>query len=214
MNALDLFEQATSTDSDRLYGVVIGIVRENKDPQGLGRVLVELPTLSGDKILHWARVASLMAGPQRGAFFLPEKDDEVLVAFEHGYVGLPYVLGALWNGKDRPPDTNANGENNLRFIRSRSGHVVRLDDTKNYEKIEIIDKSGNNSITFDTSKNAITIKSDGDISIEATRGTIKLSAKKVEISSSADTKIQAKGGITADGSPGPTVIKGSTVNLN
>jgi len=212
MNA-DLFGQ-TGQERKRTYGVVVGLVVDNKDPQGLGRIKVKFPSSSDDEIGHWARIAVLMAGAQRGTFFLPEVNDEVLVAFEQGDILRPYVIGALWNGQDTPPDTNADGKNNVRLIKSRSGHLVRLDDTDGAEKIEIIDKSGSNSITIDTSNNAIAIKSAKDVSIEAPQGTIKLSAQSIEISSTSDTKIQAQGGATLDGSPGTTTVKGTTVNIN
>jgi uncharacterized protein involved in type VI secretion and phage assembly len=212
MNA-DLFGQ-TGQEHKRTYGVVVGLVVDNKDPQGLGRIKVKFPSSSDDEIGHWARIAVLMAGAQRGTFFLPEVNDEVLVAFEQGDILRPYVIGALWNGQDTPPDTNADGKNNVRLIKSRSGHLVRLDDTDGAEKIEIIDKSGSNSITIDTSNNAIAIKSAKDVSIEAPQGTIKLSAQSIEISSTSDTKIQAQGGATLDGSPGTTTVKGTTVNIN
>ena len=87
----------------RFYGVVIGVVTNNHDPRSLGRIKVKFPWLSADNESNWARVASLMAGKGRGALFLPEVDDEVLVMFEHGYMEHPYVVGALWNGKDTPP---------------------------------------------------------------------------------------------------------------
>lgn len=206
--------QSSDCAQHRAYGVFVGVVIDNKDPQGLGRVKVKFPHLSDDEIGHWARIALLMAGKERGTFFLPEVKDEVLVAFECGDITRPYVLGALWNGKDRPPDTNADGENNLRFIKSRSGHLVRFDDTEGSEKIEIIDKSGNNSITIDTTSNSITIRSAGDIHIDAEQGTIRLNAKSIELGSSTETKVEARGGLTLDGNPGNTTIQGALVNIN
>jgi phage protein D/phage baseplate assembly protein gpV len=212
----DLLADSSDRDRshDRTYGVVVGTVMKNKDPQKLGKVQVKLPGLSDDEIGHWARVATLMAGADRGTFFLPEEHDEVLVAFEQGDISRPYILGALWNGKDKPPDTNADGKNNLRLIKSRSGHLVRFDDTDGSEKIEIIDKSGSNRIAIDTANKAIAIESAKNISIKAPQGTIELSAQKIEISSTAETKIQAKGGLNLDGNPGNTKIEGATINLN
>jgi uncharacterized protein involved in type VI secretion and phage assembly len=198
----------------RVVGVMVGIVLDNRDPQGLGRVKVKFPSLSDDPVGHWARLGALMAGKDRGTFFLPEVGDEVLAVFEQGDISRPYVIGALWNGQDAPPDTNANGQNNLRFLKSRSGHLVRFDDTSGAEKIEIIDKSGNNKVVIDTATNTLTLQSDKDIRIEAAKGKITLNAQKIEINSSADTKVQGQGGLSLDGSPGNTTIKGTMVDIN
>lgn len=213
MTRLDLLESPADRESVRINGVVAGIVTDNKDPQGLGRVKVKVPSLSNEEIGPWARVATLMAGDQRGTFFLPEIDDEVLIAFEFGDVARPYVLGALWNGKDKPPATNSDGKNNLRFIKSRSGHLIRLDDTDGSEKVEIIDKSGANKIVIDTSGKTITIESDKDININAPNGKITLKATDVEIKTSSDAKIKAGGNLDMESS-GSCDIKGSTINLN
>lgn len=197
----------------RFYGVAIGIVTNNKDPDGLGRVKVRLPWMDDRAESNWARVAAPMAGPERGCYFLPEVDDEVLVAFEHGSPEFPYVLGALWNGKDKPPATNSDGKNNVRMIRSRSGHVIRLTDTADAEQIEIIDKSTKNSIVISTKDNTITITADADLAIQAKNGKLKLSGKGVEITSQADLKIQAGTGMTVK-SNAVLNIKGQTVNIN
>ncbi len=91
--------EAESRNS-RINGVVIGIVTNNNDPQGMGRVRVRFPWRGDDDESYWARVATMMAGKDRGTFFLPEVDDEVLVAFDHGDINHPYVIGALWNVGD------------------------------------------------------------------------------------------------------------------
>ncbi len=96
--------------SRRIYGVVIGIVTDNKHPDGEYRVKVKFPwirsTDAGDDedfVSSWARITTPMAGLGRGVWLLPEVDDEVLVMFEHGDVRRPFVVGSLWNGKDVPP---------------------------------------------------------------------------------------------------------------
>jgi len=199
--------------SERVYGVVIGVVTNNQDPDGLGRVKVKFPWLSDQDESQWARIAALMAGKGRGTFFLPEVDDEVLVAFEHGDVRFPFVIGALWNGVDKPPADNGDGKNNLRLIKSRSGHTIKLNDEDGKETIEIIDKSEKNSIVIDTANNSITITSEKDITLSATKGTIKLDAQKLEIKSSADSKIEAGAGMDVKASATMN-IKGATVNIN
>jgi phage gp45-like len=99
------------------------------------------------------------------------------------------------------------------MIKSRSGHIIRLNDEEGKETIEIIDKSGKNSIAIDTTNNAIAITSDKDITLKAPQGTIKLDAQKLEIKSSADTKIEANAGM--DIKANATLnLKGATINLN
>lgn len=215
MNLLELVIDSEEREAlnSRIYGVVVGVVTNNQDPEGMGRVKVRFPWLSEVDESYWARLATPMAGKERGLYFLPEVDDEVLVLFEHGDVRFPYVIGALWNGKDAPPAKNDDGKNNLRLIKSRSGHVIRLNDEDGKEQIEIMDKSGKNSMVFDTAQNLITITSDKDITLTAPKGTIKIEGQKVEIKSSADTKLEAGAGMDVKASS-TLNVKGATVNIN
>lgn len=188
--------------ASRLFGVAIGIVTNNKDPQGMGRVKVRFPWLSDANESYWARVATPMAGNDRGTFFLPETGDEVLVAFQHGDVHFPHVVGSLWNGQDRPPEANVDGQNNIRVVKSRSGHTIRLDDTTGSEKIEIIDGSGQNKVV---------IESTGKISIEGmnieikAKGDLRIEGIKVEVRS--DTTMDLKAGATM-------TVQGAIVKIN
>jgi uncharacterized protein involved in type VI secretion and phage assembly len=215
MNLLDMLFDPEKQDSQigRISGVVVGVVTNNEDPDKLHRVKVKFPWLSDADESAWARVATPMAGKERGLYVLPEVEDEVLVAFEHGDLRFPCVIGSLWNGKDAPPANNEGGKNNLRLIKSRSGHIIRLSDEDGKEKIEIIDKSGNNSLVFDTANNTVTITADKDIVLSATQGTIKLDAQKIEIKSSADAKIEAGAGMDVKAT-GTLNVKGATVNIN
>jgi uncharacterized protein involved in type VI secretion and phage assembly len=211
---VNLFDALLERDNTaRITGVVVGVVTNNQDPDGLGRVKVKFPWLSDADESYWARIVSPMAGKERGLYCLPEVDDEVLVGFEHGDVRFPYVLGALWNGKDKPPADNSDGKNNVRLLKSRSGHVIRLSDENGKEKIEIVDKSEKNSIVFDTANNTITITADKDIILSAPQGTIKLDGQKIEAKSSADAKLEAGAGLDVKAS-GTLNIKGATVNIN
>ena len=210
MNLFDVLSVGDKTSAARISGVVVGVVTNNQDPAGLGRVKVKFPWLSDSEESFWARVAMPMAGKGRGFCFLPEVEDEVLIAFEHGDARFPYVVGALWNGQDKPPEADALDR---RVLKSVTGHAVVLDDTKDQEKIEIIDKSGKNTIVIDTVKNTITITSDKDITLSASKGTIKLEAQKIEIKSSADTAIEAGAGMDVKAT-GTMNVKGAMVNIN
>jgi len=147
---MDLFESGRYA-SGKIFGVVIGIVVDNNDPEAHYRVKVKFPWLmesdskytdkadKEDFFSTWARIATLMAGPDRGSFWLPEVDDEVLVAFEHGDIRFPYVIGSLWNGQDKTIHDNKGqgGKNEFRTIRSRSGSVFTFVDSEGKDKIII-----------------------------------------------------------------------------
>ena len=179
MNGYDLL---INNDQNNIFnGVTIAIVTNNKDPENLGRIKVKFPWLSQDEESYWARILTPMAGNDRGMYFLPEVDDEVLVAFEQGDMNVPYILGALWNGKDKPPAKNDDGKNNQRMIKSRSGHQIILDDTKGEEQIIIQDKTGKNQIVIDSKENNMNIQVEKDLTIE-TKGKIILKSSDDDVS--------------------------------
>ncbi len=91
-------------------GVTVAVVTDDRDPEGLCRVKVRCPRLGANGEGGWAPVVVPMAGDRRGAFFVPQVGDEVLVAFEQGDPRAPYVLGALWDGSAPPPSTGPGGE--------------------------------------------------------------------------------------------------------
>jgi phage baseplate assembly protein V len=159
----------------RIHGAVTGIVSNNVDPEDMGRVKLHFPWLSGEDESGWARIAAPMAGANRGVWMLPEVGDEVLVMFAHGNIDQPFVIGALWNGVDAPPGNNEDGRNNLRVIRSRSGHTLVFDDTEGAETITISDAAQDNAIVIDASQDTVTIRSAGRLKLSASRG-IELSS--------------------------------------
>lgn len=188
--------------------VAIAIVTNNKDPDGLGRVKVKFPWLSVEHESDWARIAVAGGGSSRGMEYLPEVNDEVLVAFELGDIQCPYIIGGLWNGKDKPPLPNSEivqgGQVQKRVIYSRTGHKIIIDDNAQGGGITIQDKS-DNFIQLDTSTNKLTVQVAGNIEMTA-KGDIKLKANgKVEIESGMNVRVQA--GSTVD-------VKGSMINLN
>ncbi len=199
--------------SSRIFGVVVALVTDNKDTEEQGRVKIKFPWMGDEAGEAWARLATLMGGKDRGMVFYPEVDDEVLVVFEQGNINYPYVIGALWNGKDKPPEKNSDGKNNIKMIKSRSGHTIKIDDTEGKEKIEIIDKSKKNKICIDSSRNKISMECEGDIELSASKGKVSIKAKEIEIKSSSSAKIEASAGMDLKAS-GITNIKGSMVNIN
>lgn len=168
-----------SNDDERLGGVYVAIVTSNEDPDNQGKIKVVFPWMNNEVESHWARVATLYAGKDRGHYFIPEVDDEVLVVFEHGDPNHPYIVASLWNGKDELPEPgHPDGKNNHKVIETRSGHKLTFDDTDGAERISLVDSSLNNSITIDVPSDNITILAKtGDIHIKAPAGSINFSSK-------------------------------------
>jgi phage baseplate assembly protein V len=209
---LDLVADAAYQRDSRIHGVVVGVVTNNRDDQGLGRIKVRFPWLSGSIESHWARVATPMAGNGRGFYSLPEVDDEVLVLFDRGDVRFPFVIGALWNGKDQAPANNSDGHNSQRVIKSRSGHVIRLMDEQGAEKVEIVDASGRNSVVIDTAANSVTVTADARIVLSAPQGDVVIEAKNLKVAvGTASVDVNDAMTIHAGGE---LVLAGSTIDLN
>ena len=206
-------------ESDRVYEPMIGIVTDNKDPQKLGRVKIKFPVLSDRDTSWWSPIIMLGAGKNRGWFFIPEVDDEVLCIFEHGELDRPLVVGALWNGKDKPPDKNSGG-NPRRVIKSRAGSRIIFDDDKMQLIIE--DGQGKGRITFDSNSNKITIEAlKGDVCFQAPKGELKIVASSASFKASSNVEIHAGGAMAwgtdgaakLDGGSGAT-LSGAKVNVN
>src|SRR5258706_15352610 len=115
--------RTAEAEAGKVYEPMIALVTDNKDPSKLGRVKIKIPILSEKDTTWWAPIVMLGAGKNRGWFFIPEVDDEVLVLFEHGDMDHPLVVGALRNGKDKAPDNNPGGNPRL-VIKSRSGSKI------------------------------------------------------------------------------------------
>ncbi len=154
--------------TERMKGVVIGLVTDLQDPEGLGRIRVEFPWLSDQNTSNWARVARTLAGPSLGAFFQPEVGDEALVAFEMDDVRRPYILGYLWNGDNAPPSDDPQ----VRMIQTVSGHKLIFDDGE--KQITLEDANGN---VVKMTSDGITIESAGDITIKGNNITIEATAQ-------------------------------------
>jgi uncharacterized protein involved in type VI secretion and phage assembly len=198
VNAMHLAPEETALESGGyVKGVAVAVVTQNQDDEHLCRVKVSYPWHDKPRESYWARLAMPMAGNGRGVVMIPEVGDEVLVAFEREDLRFPYVIGALWNGKDKPPLANEDGKNDKRIVRSRKKHYLLFDDGErgvvelahenggmvrfSDDEIVLKDKKGN-QLKIENSSGAITLQANGQlkikaatISIEAT-GTLDLKA--------------------------------------
>ena len=119
-------EESIARLNRRFPGVVPGVVHSVSDPLNLGRVQLTFPWLDDNDVSPWARVVAPMAGQFSGHYFIPSVDDEVLVAFEHGDLRAPYVLGAVWTVRSQPPLSSPSAEK--RAIRTPGGNQIVFED--------------------------------------------------------------------------------------
>jgi phage protein D/phage baseplate assembly protein gpV len=200
------------------HGVVPAIVTNINDTDGdMVRVKVKYPWLDTALESHWVRVASVGAG-QKGAgiHWLPQINDEVLIAFENGNINRPYVIGGLWNGKDKPPqaigETLRGGNVNIRTIKTPAGNIIKFYDASGEEKIEISDAKGKTTITLDGQGQTTGIKTSGDLTIKAD-GKILIEGMGVTVDSKAALDLLGTGASKLD-IKAPLTIKGVTVAIN
>jgi uncharacterized protein involved in type VI secretion and phage assembly len=117
------------TKIGQFLGVYRGIVASNNDPEQMGRVQIQVPSILETSESIWAARCSLLAGKSKGAYFMPEPGDEVLVAFEQGDPRQPIVIGSLWNGTDKPPAAEgANPPDSVIAIQSKAQHAFVIRD--------------------------------------------------------------------------------------
>ena len=176
------------------YGVYPALVTDVRDPDGQGRVKVSLPW-AGDpqnaKYEAWARVATLMAGPGRGTWLIPDPGDEVLVAFEGGQPDRPCVLGALWNGTDKGPEAmDGGGKNARKVIKTRSGLVIALDDTDGTESVTL-STPGGQTFALKDGPAAVEISDASGNSVKLEAGGITVQAASLVTITAAQVKVSA-----------------------
>ena len=155
-------------NNERTQGVIIGKVTAVKDKENLGRIQVTYPWLTGP-VQRMVPVAAPMAGGDRGVFFMPEVNDEVLLAFDQGMFDHPYVIGFLWNHQQKAPSP----DERQRMIKSKNGHTIRFVDSTevagNKGALIIADAHDN---TVMLANSHITIKTRGELRIQAASVTI------------------------------------------
>ena len=193
---IELTNQLNERGSGGMVGPIIGLVSNvNSEDDGKGQVKVKYPTLGDNIESDWVRLVSPMSGGTRGILFMPEVNDEVLVAFENGDISRPFVLGAVWNGTDKPPLTGssnqAGGKIKERTIHTVSGHKLTFNDSDDAPGITIVDKTTKNKIYIDSTNNKISIESDGDMLLKAKT---KMTIEAADLDITVTNKITQKGG--------------------
>jgi len=171
----------------RFYGAFPALVVNIKDPDGQGRVKVSLPWSpdgQGASYEVWARLATMMAGNNRGSWFIPDVNDEVLLIFMSGDPRSPCVIGGLWNGQDSPPQSmDGAGNNYIKKIRSRNGVQITLDDTDGQETLKLETPAGQ-TVTMQDGSPSINLQ-------DSNGNTVQMDASGVTVTASAQVVVNA-----------------------
>lgn len=171
------------------YGVYPALVVDARDPQGRGRVKLRLPWLGGSGSPQlWARLATLSAGDRSGSWFPPQVGAEVLVAFEAGDLSQPYVIGALWNGQDRPPE-----------VPDKPGYAPQVLSTPRGTRILLDEGVGGGSLRLETPEGQTLLLSD--------------SPEGIEITEQSGTRVALKNGDVEIAAPGKISVQASQIEL-
>lgn len=228
-------------DVDKLNGVYIGVVTNNKHPDGEYMVKVKLKQFYDEEESWWCRIASSLAGGGRGFYNLPEVEDEVLVSFLNGDPNQGVLLGMMWNGKDKfpqelkttpddkalkIPNSEQGGKNNYRFFHSRNNHVLMFSDEEGKLHVSLRSSAGNELVLDDTSgKEKIQLYDkdnkqwmeisvpDKTITLQTDTGDIVLKAKKKILLECEDYVLKASKTIKAESGTSTEHKAGSTAKI-
>jgi phage protein D len=194
-----------------IHGVVVALVTNNKDPDEVGRVKLKFPWLSDTYESDWTRMTQFGAGPNSGAVFMPEVNDEVLVAFEFGDVRRPIVVGGLYNGMDKPrlgKDLFDNGKVKRRGVVSRKGHRFILFDDDGKSGIALLTSDSSIKISLNETKKEIHVVCKGKVRIEAdddvsitSKNNVKIEGQQVEVSGKSGVKVSSNSAVEVSGQP-------------
>lgn len=184
------------------FGLYCGIVTDNEDPESRGRVKLQLPWIADDFETQWAAVAQIYAGDGFGAYWIPEIEDQVLVAFLAGELRRPIVVGALYSEGETPHAARGGGAD-PKYFRTRAGHMLMMEDGTG-RKIELVDSTGNNKVLIDSEAGSITVEAQGDVNVKG-GANVNVEATGNLTLKGAAIKIEASGAVT---------VSGATINLN
>jgi uncharacterized protein involved in type VI secretion and phage assembly len=205
-----------SAGGQPINGVVMAIVTDNNDPNNTARVKLKFPWLDDSYESDWARLAQLGAGKNSGALWIPEVNDEVLVAFEHGDIRRPFVVGNLYNGVDTPNEGTGlfdNGKVKRRGFISRKGHKFIFFDDPNKAGVAIISSDGNLKISLNETNSEIHISSQGKVHVESQQDMTLESQANLNLKAGQNLKLEAGTDLKLKGSSGASLEGGSQVEV-
>lgn len=202
----------------RYYGAVVALVTDNVDPEGAGRIEIRFPWFNDPHARSWCRLCQPYGGQDYGAFFIPEVGAEVLVAFHHGDMAEPFVIGSLYNGVDTPPSRREQARDQKMF-RTRAGHEFLLDDSDEARRVRLTTQGGH-VLDLDDKGRAATLTTAGGHALtlddQGSKASLVTSGGHSVVMDDAGQRITIQAGgvtVTLDGS-GQATIQGASITLD
>ena len=203
-------------DRDWSNSLVVGLVTNNNDPDGMGRVRVKYPSLSDTEESAWARIATPSAGNARGLLMMPQVQEEVIIGFEHGDTRRPIVVGSLFNGRDKPGEEllqNKDGTFSLLSNEKIHQHSKKDFEIKSDQNLVIEITKDENEKVGGNLKSEVT----GNANLKAQQYTVEagssMTVKGVSVTVEASASLTLKGATVDIQGSGPVNIKGAIINL-
>lgn len=216
------------------HPITLGTVVENwdKDHPGMVKVKIHMEE-SSENVTGWIPVASPYSGSKYGFYFLPEIDDEVVIAYDHGVGECPVVVGSIWNKENLPPEGAPQEKNTIKMIRTKGGHEIVFEETKDAENIcvksstglylkledkpsvvTLSDKDGKNYLKMDCKNGEVTLLADQKISLQANGKEMLLLDGKADkiVASAKQIQLKASASFQAEGKS--TEIKGDSTKVS
>ena len=194
------------------------VVMDNKDPEKLGRIRVQFlwqKEQNENMITPWIRIAQPYGGDNKGFYFIPEIDEEVMVGFENGNAEKPYVIGTLWHGEQHPGENWYTEENEVKAIRTKNGHTIEIHDEGENGFIRIYDNDKENYIlTFSTDEKLIKLESTGNIELYAENDIIMQAKNNIKMKADVDINREAGENIKETAGTDITVEAGNDMSVS
>ncbi len=200
---------------------------DNENQEKEFMIELEIPVINNNTETVWARLSTFYASNGFGAFFYPEKGDEVIIGFINGDPRFPIVLGSVYSSTRKPPVEIKDDSNFIKTLMTKSKLEIQFDDenmimtllTPNKNIITISDKDEGITIVDENSNHiqmndkGISIESTSSLSIKAAKD-ITIQGASITLKADKTVSISGDTGCTLSSSGGNTDVSGTMVNLN
>jgi uncharacterized protein involved in type VI secretion and phage assembly len=203
-DALDIMNDPARRSEGRFFGKYRGLVKDNKDPQGLGRIQATVPAISG-MTTNWALPCTPYAGASVGFYTMPPVGAKVWIEFEGGDPTFPIWSGCFWQTGEVPAEVKTNNDDpsQVKVLKTRVATLwVNDTDKQGQVTLQFNDPTASEPVTItvvlDSTGLAITCQgSQGTSKVTMTPQDIQTNSATLGTTTSKDTTMTVQGKLTA-----------------